>query len=98
MTGQDVKHTASEAVQQLVHSPKAQGAISAGLATLGGYNLVEAAQSILSIVSLVIGIIVGIFAIINARKASKKADMENLLLELEMMKKVSKAADEKKPD
>lgn len=92
------KHAASEAVSNVINSPKAQGAISAGLSFLGSYNLIETAQSMLSIVSLVIGIIVGIFAIINARKASKKADMENLLLELEMMKIVSKAADEKKPD
>lgn len=87
------KETASDVVHQMMTNPKAQGTISAGLSVLGGYNLIEAATSILSLVSLVIGICVGIFAIVNARKASKKADKELILLEMQLMAAAIKAAD-----
>lgn len=87
------KETASDVVHQVMTNTKAQGTISAGLSVLGGYNLIEAATSILSLVSLVIGICVGIFAIVNARKASKKADKELILLEMQLMAAAIKAAD-----
>lgn len=77
------KETASDMAHQVMTSPKTQGAISAGLSALGGYNLIEAATSILSLVSLVVGICVGIYALVNAHKASKKADIELYLLGLQ---------------
>lgn len=89
------KETASDMAHQLMTNPKTQGAISAGLSALGGYNLIEAATSILSLVSLVIGICVGIFAIVNARKASKKADKELLLLDQQLMEAAVRRAQEK---
>lgn len=89
------KDTASEAVHQFASSPKAQGAISAGLTALGGYSFIEAATSVLSLVSLIVGICVGVYAIINARKASKKADKELILLELQLTAEVIKRANSK---
>lgn len=89
------KETASEAVHQFASSPKAQGAISAGLTALGGYSFIEAATSLLSLVSLVVGICVGIYAIVNARKASQKADKELILLDMQLMAEAIRQADKK---
>ena len=91
-----VKEAASDAAHQLATNPKAQGAISAGLTALGGYNFIEAATSVLSLVSLVIGICVGIYAIVNARKASQKADKELILLDLQLTAAVIKRTSDEK--
>lgn len=82
-------HDASEAATQMISSPKVQGSIGTAVATLGGYNMVETAQSVLGLVSLIIGILVGLYALVNAHKASKRADAElqKINLEIERLKK-----------
>lgn len=90
-----VKEAASDAAHQFATNPKAQGAISAGLTALGGYSFIEAATSLLSLVSLVVGICVGIYAIVNARKASQKADKELILLDMQLMAEAIRQADKK---
>lgn len=90
-----VKEAASDAAHQFATNPKAQGAISAGLTALGGYSFIEAATSLLSLISLVVGICVGIYAIVNARKASQKADKELILLDMQLMAEAIRQADKK---
>lgn len=90
-----VKEAASDAAHQFATNPKAQGAISAGLTALGGYSFIEAATSLLSLLSLVVGICVGIYAIVNARKASQKADKELILLDMQLMAEAIRQADKK---
>lgn len=71
-----VKEVASDAATQIINNPKAQGAISAGLTIMGGYNLIEAATSILSILSIIVGICVGLYAIACSRRTLDKLNKE----------------------
>lgn len=78
-----VKEQASEMASHIVNSPKVQGSIGTVVAAMGGYSLIEAAQTILGLISLVVGIAVGLYALVNAHKASKKADIELYLLSIQ---------------
>lgn len=84
-----VRELASDAAHQVAHNPKVQGAVSAGITALGTYNLIEATTSILSLVSMLVGICVGLYAISNARKTGKKLEIETYLLNMKKQEEES---------
>lgn len=79
------KEQASEIASHIANSPKLQGGISAATTFLGGMSIASA-QTALGIVSVIVGILVGLYALVNAHKASKKADIEIYLLEQQKKK------------
>lgn len=79
-----VKEQASEVTMQLINSPKVQGGIGTAVAGLGGYSLIETTQTVLGLASLFIGVLVGLYALVNAHKTSTNATLDRKKLELQI--------------